>query len=65
MHETSDEVENSSKGIGEKGQAGRHLSDEKSRPIANYHRLGLLSDSFIGAHCVHCDADDIGLLKVS
>jgi 5-methylthioadenosine/S-adenosylhomocysteine deaminase len=64
MHETLDEVENSSKGIGAKGQAGRHLSDECSRPFANYQRLGLLSDSFIGAHCVHCDAADIELMQV-
>jgi cytosine/adenosine deaminase-related metal-dependent hydrolase len=64
MHETLDEVENSAKGIGAKGQGGRHLSDECCRPFANYQRLGLLSDSFVGAHCVHCDSSDIELLKV-
>lgn len=65
MHETLDEVENSAKGIGAKGQGGRHLSDECCRPFANYQRLGLLSDSFVGAHCVHCDSSDIELLKTA
>ncbi len=65
MHETLDEVENSLKGTGAKGQGGRHMSDECCRPFANYHRLGLLSDSFIGAHCVHSDAADIELMKVT
>ncbi len=65
MHETLDEVENSLNGTGAKGQGGRHLSDECCRPFANYQRLGLLSDSFIGAHCVHSDAADIELMKVS
>ena len=65
MHETVEEVENSCKGAGAKGQSGRHMSDEICRPFANYQRLGLLGDSFIGAHCVHCDASDIDLLKVA
>jgi 5-methylthioadenosine/S-adenosylhomocysteine deaminase len=65
MHETLEEVENSCKGAGAKGQSGRHMSDEMCRPFANYQRLGLLGDSFIGAHCVHCDASDIDLMKVA
>ena len=60
MHETLDEVENSVKGT---AGPGKQMSSECSRPFANYQRLGLLSDSFIGAHCVHCDEGDIALLK--
>lgn len=49
LHETTEEIEN---GVNNSGM----------RPIERLHRLGLLSPGLIGAHGVHLDAHEMGLL---
>jgi 5-methylthioadenosine/S-adenosylhomocysteine deaminase len=57
LHETEAEVNESA--AGNRESMSCHMSDEKSRPMANMKRLGLVDNRLIGVHMNHLNDEEI------
>jgi len=60
LHETEAEVEESK--VGNRTSSSCHMSDEKSSPLANMKRLGLVNDRLISVHMNWLSDEEIGWL---